>query len=242
MSVLDFEKIINLTDSPNNIPPTFVKNLCMVNEPNNELVQYYITDDGYAEDKSTDNADGMLYENLIWGNRHRRITFRNVSRIGVKSFPGVGAIAYFKDKYRGTCNLVVPVNDEGREYMAPPIIRMTNKGNKLTFKITPPSEIDYFCYRIVLDNNGFSYEYITYDLELTVDKPDVKGEYKIYCTGYVNEGEYTSADSNILSLSVYDGRDSFEPAPEENFYTKAEIDAIIGKIGKALDDINGEVV
>lgn len=241
MSDLVFEKIINLTTYDKNVSPFLVHNLCMVNEPNNELVQYYIDDDGLAEDKAA-NIKNNNYDTVRWGNKGKRLTFRNVSRIGVKAFPGVGAVAYFKDKYRGTCNIIAPVNYEGREYMTPPILQATDNGDTLTFKIIPPPDIVYFCYRIVLDNDGFAYEYITYDLELTVDKPDVKGTYHIYCTGYINEGEYTSADSNIIDLTITKGRESFKPIPEESFYTKAEIDAMIGQIGKALDDINGEVV
>ena len=45
MAAIKITDIINLTESPLNIPPTKVRNLCMVNEPNNELVQYYMTGD-----------------------------------------------------------------------------------------------------------------------------------------------------------------------------------------------------
>ena len=223
MANLVFEHIINLTESPLNIPPTMVRNLCMVNEPNNELVQYYIYKN-VAEDKATN----LVYNNYTeakWGNRKKRLTARNVSKLGVKAFPGTGAIAFFKYMYNGRSMILCPVNNNKTKFTSP-ILSMQNDTDSITFTITPPKDITYECYRIILEHEQFAYEYVTYELSLTIPKPDVKGNYNVYCIGYENEGEAISYDSNILDLSITSGQESFAPKAEIAYYTKEQIDAM----------------
>lgn len=235
MANLVFEHIINLTESPLNIPPTMVRNLCMVNEPNNELVQYYIYNN-VAEDKATN----LVYNNYTeakWGNRKKRLTARNVSKLGVKAFPGTGAIAFFKYMYNGRSMILCPVNNNKTKFTSP-ILSMRNDTDSITFTITPPKDITYECYRIILEHEQFAYEYVTYELSLTIPKPDVKGNYNVYCIGYENEGEAISFDSNIISYKVYTGKETFEPDPTISYYTKTEIDELIKSIVKTYTGDN----
>lgn len=224
MSDLKIEKIIELNDASHNIPPLLVRNLCLVNEPDNELVQYYVTDNSLAEDKCT-NIVLANYSELNWKNKKRRLTLRNVSRIGLKHFPGIGAIAYFKYKYENRSMILCPVNNNKTQFTSP-TLKMDVSGNDLIFTITPPEDITYKCYRIILENDYFAYEYITYENTLTVPKPEVKGTYTIYCIGYVNEGEAISFDSNVLDLTITTGQESFAPKAEIAYYTKEQIDAM----------------
>ena len=227
MAAIKITDIINLTESPLNIPPKLVRNLCMVNEPNNELVQYYITND-CTEDKAT-NIAYSNYTTAQWGDIRKRITARSVSKIGVKAFPGVGAIAHFKYKYNGHSMIVCPVNNHTKKFVAP-ILKMTKDGSSLIFTIIPPKDITYECYRIILRCKEFAYEYVTYELSLVIPMPEVKGSYTIYCIGYENEGEAISYDSNIITLDVTEGQNSFAPASKIAYYTQDQIQAIVAAL------------
>lgn len=260
MAELNFDEVINLTTYDKNISPLLVRNLCMVNEANNELVQYYINNSDLAEDKAT-NIKYNNYNSAQWGNKRNRLTSRNVSRIGVKAFPGVGAVAFFKYKYENRSMIMCPVNYNKTKFTAP-TLSMTKNDTELIFVITPPKDITYQCYRILLVNQYFAIEYVTYELTLNVPLPEVKGTYTIYCIGYVEEGETISFDSNILSLEIMAGKETFEPDPTISYYTKEQIlqlfedyynkkevdtkieviETEIGDITSVIDAINGEEV
>lgn len=240
MSDLKIEEIIELNDASHNIPPLLVRNLCLVNEPDNELVQYYVTDNSLAEDKCT-NIVLSNYSELNWKNKKRRLTLRKVSRIGLKHFPGIGAIAYFKYEYENRSMILCPVNINKTQFTSPTLKAIVS-GDDLIFTIIPPEDITYKCYRIILRNGYFAYEYITYENTLTVPKPEVNGTYTMYCIGYINEGEAISFDSNRLNLTITTGQESFAPKAEITYYTKEQIDAMFGQIGDLLDKLNGVVI
>ena len=241
MASLKFDKIINLTTSENNIEPLHVNNLCIINEAvDGELVQYFI-DGNFARNKRT-ILQLANYDSAKWGTLKRRLTARSVSKIGVKAFPGVGSIAHFKYLYNGRSMIICPVNNNNKTKFTSPVLVMQCDADSITFTITPPKDITYECYRIILEHEQFAYEYITYDLSLTVTKPDVKGQYNVYCIGYENEGEAISFDSNILELTITQGQDSFAPKAEIAYYTKEQIDVMFGQIGDLLDKLNGMVI
>lgn len=228
MAELLFEKVINLTTSDTNVPPTLVRNLCMVNEPDNELVQYYIDTNNLAEDKAA-NIVYSNYETALWGNKGKRLTSRNVSRIGVKAFPRIGAIAFFKYMYENRSFILCPVNHHNVKFTAP-TLTMIVKDGQITFTIKPPKDVTYQCYRIVLSNKYFTIEYVTYNTILSVPCPEVKGTYNIYCIGYVEEGQVISFDSNLLKLDITSGKDTFEPDPTISYYTKEQIDNLFATV------------
>lgn len=224
-------------------------------EPDSTIYNYYINNN-LAKDRHSIAPLGQ-YQSFAFGKEESHITQKTVSKIGVKNFPRIGGIGFFKDKFSGVYNILIPIHDDNRELLSPATLEMVdNEDGTLTFTIIPPLDVEYFCYRIVLDNAGFTYEHITYELEITVKKPDVIGQYNIYCIGYVNEGEYVSTNSNIITLEVTEGREDFRPespftsgSQEGDFYTKDQVDQMIqaiqdsiGSIGQYLDVINGEEV
>lgn len=240
MAELVFEHIINLTESEHSIDPKLVRTPFIANEPDSELVQYYISPVSMAEDKAL-LLNQHNYTDANWGNKKKRLTARSVARIGVKAFPGVGAIAFFKYLYEDRSMILCPVNNNKTQFTAP-TLKMVISDNDLIFTITPPKDIIYKCYRIILRNDYFAYEYITYENTLTVSKPEVKGTYTIYCIGYVNEGEAISFDSNVLELNITTGQNSFAPKAEIAYYTKEQVDKMFGQIGDLLDKLNGVVI
>lgn len=241
MSKLTIYKKVNLTEDTNNIEPKYVKKLFMGNEPDNELVQYYIVPDTAAQEDKKSNVVLSNYDELVWSNKKKRLTARKIRDLGIKTFPTYGAIGFFTYQYTPRSLILCPVNNHSRKFEAP-TLEMIDNGDTLTFNIGAPEDITYECYRIILRCNEFAYEYITYDLSVTVPIPEVKGTYDIYCIGYENEGEAVSDDSNFLTLTVTEGLDTFAPKPEMSYYTKEQIDAMIGEIGTLLDVINGEVI
>ena len=205
---LNISKKINLTEDTNNISPLYVQNLMLGQEPNDDLIQYYIgVKNSMQEDKKAPSKKGN-YDNLKWGSKKRRLTARPVIKIGIKTFPSYGAIGFFKLKYGARTYILAPINNNSVSFDAP-ILTMLNKGTELQFTIQNPQNITYNCFRIVLRNNNFAYEYITYENELTVPIPEVKGHYEIFCIGYINEGEKTSFESNLILLEVTEGKDTF---------------------------------
>ena len=78
-------------------------------------------------------------------------------------------------------------------------------------------------------------EYVSYETTLTIPQVLCTGTYDIYCIGYVNEGEITSFESNIITLSltgIYSEWPNVSPGAET--YSKAEIDTLI-KVDTELD-------
>ena len=250
MAELKFEKIINLTEATNNSAPALVEKLMIGNEPNNDIWQYFIYKKSAQDKKSSIECSN--YDELKWQKVTRSMTAKRCADIGMKTFPHIGAIGFYTPLF-GTSKLVVPIHAQRSTRYTPPTLSMEEKDDRLYFTITPPEDITYACYRILLQLEFFAFEYVTYELEIDVPKPTVKGDYLIYCLGYVDEGSYISEDSNVLTMSVTTGSD-VPVAPQ--YYTSAEIDSMlndinkevtevkdsIGDIGTVLDTINGEIV
>lgn len=229
MALLTIENKINLTDNPNNVTPFYVKKLFIGNEPNNELIQYYIIPEINMQEDKQSKIELANYDILNWGNKRRRLTTRKIIDLGIKTFPTYGAIGFFTYKYQDKSMLLCPVNISNKKFTAP-ILSMSENGNSLIFTIIPPKDITYECYRIILRCDYFAYEYVTYTQSLTIPKPEVKGNYEIYCIGYENEGEAISFDSNTLSLTITEGQDSFAPATQIAYYTQKQIQDIIASL------------
>jgi hypothetical protein len=86
----------------------------------------------------------------------------------------------------------------------------------------PPEEPEYACYRVVMQCGIYAHEYITYETELTVPRPEITGIYFCYAVGYAEEGQLYSRDSNVLGLSLAGESEAYV----RPYYTKAEIDNI----------------
>ena len=250
---LTIEKEIDLTASAANPDPKAVKALSIIHEANyGELVQYYIdAEDDTLADKNT-HAIGVYdeetreytyhnYEDAVWESPKQRICGNRVERFGVKAFPNVGAIAFYKLAFRNISRIVAPVNKKQKKIGIPVLSARINQDNTVTFTITPPLDDDgkefLKCYRIVMRCQEFGEDHITYDLEVTVDQPQVSGTYECYVYGYPTEGQERSKDSNTLFLELTGKSDSYEPP----YYTKSAVKELIQRIEQLEADMGDAV-
>lgn len=207
---LNFEKTIDLSASGKVNVPYRVDNANVINEANNnEIVEFYVG----ADDVPADRADLLLnsdYDALMLSDTSNRLTTRKVSNIGICSFPGIGSYGFFKYAYSGESKILVPINATVAKMPSPSLTASLN-GSFIDVVVTAPQDISYECYKVVMLNGLFSYEYTIYEETYTLPKPLVKGTYDIFCVGYVNEGERTSLTSNIIQIEITTGLDNFTP-------------------------------
>ena len=244
---LNIEKTIDLTSYAGNSNPKIVNQLSLIHEAKEgELVQYYIDQTSKTEgdkatfvigvyDKDTQTYSYHDYDGVIWNKPKKRITSQKIDRLVLKAFPNVGAIASYKLAYHNISRIIVPVNYRTTKYEAPTLKAVVNANNTITFTFTPPKNITYQCYRIILSMGIRQLEYVSYETTLTIPQVLCTGTYDIYCIGYVNEGEITSFESNIITLSltgIYSEWPNVSPGAET--YSKAEIDTLT-KVDTELD-------
>ena len=231
---LVFERTIDLTAYADNPEPKLVEQLSIIHESSDgEIVQYYIKPVNKTQGDKNSHAIGVYdedsqtwsyheYEDLEWGKPGQRISGNRIERLGIKAFPAIGAIAFYKLAHRKLTRIVAPVNPKSKKNTAPDLAATVNADGTVTFTVTPPEEPEYECYRIVMDYDIYTEEYITYDLELTVEKPRISGEYRCYAVGYGEEGQLYSKESNVVVLDL-EGRDDEFHSP---FYSRADIDRL----------------
>ena len=230
---LTIENTIDLTAYAGNPAPKVVSQLSIIHESSDgELVQYYIQELNHTQGDKNTYAIGVFdkdsqtysyhdYPELEWSQPGQRISGNRIERLGVKAFPSIGAIAFYKLMHRKITRIVAPVNRKDKRQTAPVLDAVVNLDGTVAFTITPPDKPEYECYRIVMTYDIYAEEYVTYDLELTVPAPRISGEYKCYAVGYGEEGQMLSRDSNVITLEL-DGRsDTFE----RPYYMKSELSA-----------------
>ena len=229
-----FDKRIDLTNYEGNPEPLIVEQLSIIHESSDgEIVQYYIKPKNQTQGDKNSHAIGVYdkesktwsyhdFDALVWNRPGQRISGNRIERLGIKAFPGMGACAFYKLAHRKITRIVIPVNRKKQQNTAPELAAAVNADGSVTFTITPPEKPEYECYRIVMDYDIYSEEYITYDLELTVPKPGISGEYRCYAVGYGEEGQLYSRESNVILLTLAGRADAFS-AP---FYTKADVDRL----------------
>lgn len=219
---LNIIKQIDLTSYAGNTDPRTVSQLAIIHEAfNGDLTQYYIDNDKHSEGDKASNALGIAhkdqhgsiyytfvdYDTLQWSTAGARITRRRIDRLGVKAFPNVGAIAHYKLAYQNLSKILAPVNYKKNKTKAPILAATVNPDNSVTFHIsyqpsTGEDDITYQCFRITMQLDINRLEYISYEQEFTIPQVLVTGEYICYATGYVNEGEVCSDDSNEVTLNL----------------------------------------
>ena len=244
---IQIEKQINLTTYAGNTTPKVVEQLAIIHEATDgEFVQYYIDPKSKSEGDKNTYAIGVYdrkakeytyvdYDEVIWNKPKKRITSQKIDRLVLKAFPNVGAIASYKLAYHNISRIIVPVNYRATKYEAPTLKAVVNANNTITFTFTPPKNITYQCYRVILSMGIRQLEYVSYETTLTIPQVLCTGTYDIYCIGYVNEGEITSFESNIITLSltgIYTEWPKVSPGAET--YSKAEIDTLT-KVDTELD-------
>lgn len=234
---LVIEKIIDLTDYEHNPEPKKVNQLSIIHESSDgELVQYYIDPENETQGDKNTYAIGVYhedtrqytyndYDEVVWNEPDQRICGNRIERLGVKAFPDVGAIAFYKLMHRNVTRIVAPVNLKNKKSAAPAISAVVNEDNSVTFTITPPEKPKYACYRIVMQNGIYEEDFITYDRDVTCGPVKISGTYKCFAIGYGKEGQLLSKDSNVLTLTLT-GQSSNFVRP---YYTKSEVGRIEAK-------------
>lgn len=255
---LRFDKTIHLTTYDKNPSPKYVRELSIIHEAEGgELVQYYILPTSMTEEDKNTHAIGIFdedarswtycdYDKVTWNAPRNRISGNRLERLGVKAFPDIGAIAFYKIAFRDISRIVAPVNPKNEKTEAPVLSAAENSDGTITFTITPPKSTSYRCYRLVMMHGAFSVDHISYDLTFIVDPPLVSGTYDCFCTGFPDEGQYCSKDSNVIRLKIT-GKDEFF---EEPYYSKNEIRALQSRltdtyskeeVDQALADLNAKL-
>lgn len=180
-------------------------------EPDSTLYSYYIVDES-ALDKSA-IASGGSYDSVIFDDEDRHLTTQAVSGIGIKNFPGIGGIGFYKDLYSDNCSIAAPIHVQRNSIRdkIPVLNTVEVDGNMLHIVITPPEDLQYTCYRVVVRQEAFAFEYITYKTDCRVDIPTVQGDYKCFCIGYDETTGVVSATSNVVPLYVPYGASDWRP-------------------------------
>lgn len=208
---LAFEITKNLTtEVDQNVEPYYVRTPYLIHEPDNSLFQYYIqpgTD--AAWDKRADVSLGQ-YKILPWVDPQHHLSTRAVAKIGAKQFPQLGAIGFYKDLYTSQSYILAPVHAK-QEVFDPPTITAVLSGDVVKLTITPPEDVTYSCYKVIMRSGYFAVEYVVYNLSSSVPKPIVNGAYEVTAIGYNEITGIFSSPSNVVSIAVTGGRHSWEP-------------------------------
>lgn len=240
---LEIERIIDLTACEHNPEPKLVSQLSIIHEASGgELVQYYIqprnqtqgdksTHAASVYDKETQSYSYTDYPDAEWSGPGQRVCGNRIERLGVKAFPTIGAIAFYKLMHRKITRIAAPVNRRSEKQTEPALSAVVNLDGSVTFTIAPPDEPEYECYRIVMACNHYTEEYITYDLTLTAPAPRISGEYRCYAVGYGEEGQLLSRDSDVLILDLAGRSEHFE----RPYYMKSEVKSLEDRIA-ALEE------
>jgi hypothetical protein len=220
---LAFEVIKNLTtEVDHNVEPYFVRTPHLIHEPDNGLFQYYIKPDTSAAwDKRTDVVLGQ-YKELSWDDLQHHLSTRAVSNIGAKHFPHIGAIGFYKDLYTSQSYILAPVHAR-QNVFRPPTITATLSGDTVKLVITSPENVTYTCYKVILRSGYFAVEYVVYNTDTSVDKPPVKGVYEVAVIGYNELTGMYSSPSNIVTITVTDGKDTWEPEAFKAYFKLSDL-------------------
>ena len=237
---LIIDKIINLTNSTYNTSPKAVDQLSIIHEAaNGELVQYYINKQTHAEgDKNTfatsigiKDEDGQIdhyeyveYDTIKWSSAASRITRQAIDSLGLKAFPNIGSIAFYKLAYRNISVILAPVNNRENRSPAPKFTYVISEDNKsITITLYDPTDaytIKYMAYRVNFVYGPHTLEYITYEKTVTITNFPVTGRYVLYCSGYVSDGEGSSeisAEALVDLVGLYDEWPSITPGAGDKY-------------------------
>lgn len=163
---------------------TELSDVCIGSEPDNTITKFYI------EAQRQGNMQGAVslsdYDNIKWERFNGLMTSHNVTAIGIKTFPQIGAIGFYRLKYEPKSLILAPIYTKDKRYNAPTIvIKMLAASIKIT--LSNPKDVTYDCYRVVLRNGYFTEEYVTYESEIEVPMPTTGGVYSIVAFGYIEE-------------------------------------------------------
>jgi len=184
-------------------------NTCIGNEPNNEIIQFGVVSDQQVNDHT--QLSNSNYNSLTWLVIAALMTQHAISRIGIKNFPQIGACGFFVDKYTGQSTILIPVRTNEHKYN-PPTLAVSTVTEGISIIITPPKDITYTCYKIIMRNGYYANEYTMYNTTTILPAPTVIGNYEIYAIGYNEDTGIISSWSNIITLSITSGQSNWTPA------------------------------
>lgn len=199
------------TDTTHNVSPFLVKTPFICEEPDSILYQYFIEPEKDTVQEKRTKAPLGQYDSLSWADLQNQLSINTVSRIGIKHFPHIGAIGFYKDKYTGLSMIAAPIHVKTTKYTAPVIDIVTNTSS-VTITITPPEDVSYTCYKVIMRSGYFAYEYVTYETPVELPLPAVIGIYTIYAVGYNETTGICSFSSNVKILEITTGKTNWNPA------------------------------
>lgn len=231
---LVIKEVVDLTSAPDsqNIPPKYVNQLKVVQEPDDRTYQYFVVSDK-AKDKRA-AASALDFGDLLFVHLASSITQSSIKKLCVGHFPQVGAIAAYSYKYEERSRILAPVHPKQPVKGTAPTLTVEVAENSVKFVVTPPEDITYNAYRIIMRLNYKAYEYITYNHELIVDTPVESGNYEVYCMGYVGEGQKWSEDSVHQEVSIVGN--PYHADPVHDLYAKGVDINAAGYIEIAMSD------
>lgn len=206
----------------------------LANQPDNSLYQHYASNNHTPWQVHTQItlAD---YDNLSWSSSPEVcMTPREVRHIGVKSFPQLGAIGFYRLRYRDLSRVVVPLHPDKEKNVAPVLSLSLDADRKvLSYTITAPDEkeVKYDCYRIDLECNGRTVSHVVYELSGELEVPEQEGTFLCRAIGYLQEGQICSEDSNVISLDLPGN----PKARNANFTDKQELAEAIANVHIDVD-------
>ncbi len=116
---------------------------------------------------------------------------------GVRSFPHLGPYAFWREKYSDNTKIIIPLYNEDKGKL--PTLTLSVSNGYVNFSITPPSQSNYYCYKIHFTKGWFRRDIVTYELEGYIELEE--GEYQVSCRGYSKDG-YNSALTTDQFITV----------------------------------------
>ncbi|MCH3999928.1 MAG: hypothetical protein LKF15_00055 [Lachnospiraceae bacterium] len=193
---LTFEKVITA-------PRSGTQNF-LANQPDNSLYQHYVSEK-YTPWQVHTQITLADYDTLSWSDPPEVcMTPREVRHIGVKTFPQLGAIGFYRLRYRDSSRIVVPLHPvKSGKRTAPELSVVLNKTTgSISYAITPAEDITYDCYRIEMECGNLSYSHVVYELSGEFTAPDKAGTFRCFVIGYLQEGQICSKDSSVTDLEI----------------------------------------
>ena len=177
---------------------TTLSDVCIGNEPDNTITKFFV------ESQRQGNVYGAVnlsnYDNVNWQRSNGLMTSHNVTNIGVKTFPQIGAIGFYRLKYEPRSLILAPIYTKTKSYDAPGIAVQEVDG-MLRVTLTMPKDVTYDCFRVVVRNGYFAEEYVTYENVVDVPTPTITGIYAVSAYGYIEE-RLASKESEILYIPI----------------------------------------
>lgn len=194
-------------------------------EEDSTLYNYFV-DGELSFDKNTVSAEGIYTNVAFTGESSRHLTTKAVERIGIKNFPGIGGMGFYKDAYSEDSRVLAPILTDRHTFDAPTLQAATINNGKLHLVVAPPSGMTYTCYRVIARQGNFAFEYIIYKTNYVVDLPTVKGAYVVTCLGYNETTGAISDVSNAINLQISTGSDTWAPPATDTSALEARVEAI----------------